>query len=453
MERPSTPPGGNQILLLIASIRRLWGAHLVTALCLGLCCVGPALVLRSSSSRPSLNKFGTAELFEISRRARLVQSFQADPAASPPQIWEKRFSTVSVRERWTRQGRGLWWLIWLDDGEPILALPTAASSSSLDLHFADELHRNSFEQLTPLEKRPPTALEQTCLQRLMRGTAVQWQPSGLASISGPLFPALADVSHGCLSVVLQGNRLMAEGPVAPRPFASLKNAEPTKTKSANRPRQDRSSSYLELNSVALQPLLGSFLNNPLIAEQLSNRYGLPKELRDVLLDAPVALRVDSLKAGRFQAAVQARLMLAADQIDRIQQSLDAVANALLQRGFQREQRPLLTPDGRPSKRVAEVWLDSKADPSGGWSLGPEQQGKVELLLALGDVPTIGLPPLQRFGQQRLSLRGRPEKLVQLGWLGPGWPRVIRESAQLDLQMTMLPKQQQPGWLSLQLVLR
>jgi len=78
---------------------------------------------------------------------------------------------------------------------------------------------------------------------------------------------------------------------------------------------------------------------------------------------------------------------------------------------------------------------------------------VELLLALGDVPTIGLPPLQRFGQQRLSLRGRPEKLVQLGWLGPGWPRVIRESAQLDLQMTMLPKQQQPGWLSLQLVLR
>jgi len=451
MERPSTPSGSKQILLLIASIRRHLDAHPVTAFLLGLCLVGPALLLGRSSLSPPLNQQGTAELFEITRRARLVQSFLADPAAPPPQIWEKRLSAASARDRWTRHGRGLWWLIWLDDGEPVLVLPAASNPAALDLLFADELHRKSFDQLTPLEERPPSALEQTCLQRLTRGTAVQWQPSGLASISGPLFPALASVSHGCLSVVLQGNRLMAEGPVAPRPFASLQVAQ-AKNK-AQRAQFDAPSGYLELNSVSLQPLLGSFVNNPLIAEQLTSRYGLPKELRDVLLDAPVALRVDSLEAGRFQASVQARLMVPTDQIGKLQKSLNAVSTALVRRGFKQQQIPLLMSDGASSNRVAKVWLDSKGDPSGGWSLASETQGRVELLLALGKAPTLLQQPLQRLGQQKLRLRGTPDDLVQLGWLGPGWPRVIRNAAQLEVQMTELPQQQQPGWLSLQLELR
>ena len=75
------------------------------------------------------------------------------------------------------------------------------------------------------------------------------------------------------------------------------------------------SAYLELNSVALQPLLRSLFNNSLIAEQLDSRYELPKQLRDALLNAPVHVRLDVLEAGRFQAAVQASLMLAAGQID------------------------------------------------------------------------------------------------------------------------------------------
>ena len=71
------------------------------------------------------------------------------------------------------------------------------------------------------------------------------------------------------------------------------------------------SAYLELNSVSLQPLLGSLFNNSLFAQQLYSRYGLQKQLRDLLLNAPVLVRLDALKAGRFQAAIQARLMLAA----------------------------------------------------------------------------------------------------------------------------------------------
>ena len=78
-----------------------------------------------------------------------------------------------------------------------------------------------------------------------------------------LFPALASVSHGCLRVALQGDRLMAEGPVASRPFASLQVHHPEHQ--ANLVRFDPPSSYMELNSVSLRPLLGSLFNNSLSA--------------------------------------------------------------------------------------------------------------------------------------------------------------------------------------------
>ena len=452
MERPSTPSGFHQVFILIASIRRDLGTHPCTALLLGLCFFLPALLLTTSSlQRPSLNRLGTAELFAITRRARLIQSFEADPSAPVPKVWQQRLGASAAPDRWARHGRGQWWLIWLDDGYPLLALPSATKPSSLDLLFADDLHRSSFDQQPPLEQRLPSALEQACLQRLTRGTAVQWQPSGLAEISGPLFPALASASHGCLSVVLQGKRLKAEGPVAPNPFASFQDVTPRGH--TIRHGLDPSQAYLELNSVALQPLLGSFLNNPLIAEQLASRYGLPEQLRDVLLTAPVVLRVDALETGHFQASVQARLMVPAEYVANVKTSLDAVAKALLRRGFQQEQRLLQITDGASSNRMAEVWLDSKGDPSGGWSLGPETQGRSELLLALGAPPTSGSRPLQRLGEQHLRLRGRPDELVKLGWLGSGWPRVIRNAVQLELEMTALPTQQQPGWLSLQLELR
>ena len=222
MERPSTPSRFNQVVVLIASFQRQLGLHPCTTLLLGLCFFLPALLLGMSSlQRPFLNRRGTAELFEISRRARLVQSFKADPSEPVPRIWQQRLGPTAAPDRWARHARGLWWLIWLEDGEPLLALPAVSRSSSLDLLFADELHRCSFNQLPPLKRREPSALEQSCLQRLTSGTSVQWQPTGLASISGSRSPALASVSHGCLRVALQGDRLLAEGPVAPSPFASL----------------------------------------------------------------------------------------------------------------------------------------------------------------------------------------------------------------------------------------
>jgi hypothetical protein len=146
-------------------------------------------------------------------------------------------------------------------------------------------------------------------------------------------------------------------------------------------------------------------------------------------------------------------MVPTDQIGKLKKNLNAVSTALVRRGFKQQQIPLLMSDGASSIRVAKVWLDSKGDPSCGWSLASGSQGRVELLLALGKAPSMLQQPLKRLGQQKLRLRGTPDDLVQLGWLGPGWPRVIRNAAQLEVQMTELPKQQQPGWLSLQLELR
>ena len=108
-------------------------------------------------------------------------------------------------------------------------------------------------------------------------------------------------------------------------------------------------------------------------------------------------------------------MLAGGEIDMTKRSLDAVATALLKRRFQRVERSLLSPDGRPSNHVAVVWLDPQGHPQGGWSLGPALRGQVELLLALGDAPNLRSNPLKRMGQQQL--RFRASRINWLGWVG------------------------------------
>ena len=82
--------------------------------------------------------------------------------------------------------------------------------------------------------------------------------------------------------------------------------------------------------------------------------------------------------------------------------------------------------------------------------GPRNKGSGN---SLGHIPVLGSSALKRLGQQRLRLQGQPNELVRLGWLGPDWPRVIRNASQLELEMTSLQKQQQPGWIRLQLEVR
>ena len=125
-------------------------------------------------------------------------------------------------------------------------------------------------------------------------------------------------------------------------------------------------------------------------------------------------------------------MLAADQTDRIKRSFNAVASALSRRGLQRVQWPQLSPEGRPSDRAADVWLDSRGHPMGGWSLGSVLKGQM-LLLALGDAQKVVPNPLKGMGQQRLRLQVRLDQLARLEWLGPGWPRVLGKAPRWSLR--------------------
>ena len=138
MERSSTPLGSKQIFFLIASIRRKLQRSSLHSPSSGVVLFLSALRLGTSSLlTPFINRRGTAELFELSRQARFVQSFQAYPFRSVPNVLPKRLGPSADPDRWARHGRGLWWLIWLDDGDPLLAFPSASNSSSLDLLFAD----------------------------------------------------------------------------------------------------------------------------------------------------------------------------------------------------------------------------------------------------------------------------------------------------------------------------
>ncbi|MCB4427659.1 hypothetical protein FZX09_02355 [Synechococcus sp. MU1643] len=258
---------------------------------------------------------------------------------------------------------------------------------------------------------------------------------------------MASVSHSSLRVALQGDRLMAEGPVASSPFASMQAGQAKDQ--TNFVRFDPASADVELNSVALQPLLGSVFNNPLIAEQLNSSYRLPQELRDVLLAAPVVVRVDALEAGRFQASIQARLMIAADQIDWIKRSLDAIATALSKHVSIGATPPVvsgwstLKPCRRSSARfrgepprwmVADLWNAGSGGAAACFGGRPDHRPLTD----------------EKGGKTATSPSRETGSIGSAGlaWSGLAW--VIGNASPLDLQMTALPMQKQTGRLRLQL---
>ena len=168
----------------------------------------------------SLNRRGTAELFELSRVARLVQSFEADSSRSVPNIWQKRLGPSAAPDRWARHGRGLWWLIWLDDRAPFwlfrplrIRLPWICCSLT---HYIEAvwINSNRFSQgafglgaelLAGVDQRYSRSVAP------VRSGLDQWSP----------FSCLGERAPWLFACALQGDRLMAEGPVAFSPFASM----------------------------------------------------------------------------------------------------------------------------------------------------------------------------------------------------------------------------------------
>ena len=164
------------------------------------------------------------------RQSRLIQSFDVDSAKAPPDVWLKRLGSSAAAQRWQSSDGQRWWMVWLQDGAPLLVLasteasePSRVSSSfpDVELLFADELHRKSFFSSLPSRPSTPSSVENQCTDRLSQSTAVAWNPSGLSSIAGPLAFALHSASYGCLILTLDDRRtLMFDGAVSSRPLSS-----------------------------------------------------------------------------------------------------------------------------------------------------------------------------------------------------------------------------------------
>ena len=79
--------------------------------------------------------------FQLVRQSRLIQSFVVDPEQSVPAIWSRRLGDDDASIRWAASARKLWWMVWLEDGEPLLLISATRHSSPTTFHFADALHR------------------------------------------------------------------------------------------------------------------------------------------------------------------------------------------------------------------------------------------------------------------------------------------------------------------------
>ena len=124
-------------------------------------------------------------------QSRLIQSFDVDSAKAPPDVWLKRLGSSAAAQRWQSSDGQRWWMVWLQDGAPLLVLasteasePSRVSSSfpDVELLFADELHRKSFFSSLPSRPSTPSSVENQCIDRLSQSTAVAWNPSGLSSV-------------------------------------------------------------------------------------------------------------------------------------------------------------------------------------------------------------------------------------------------------------------------------
>ena len=135
--------------------------------------------------------FPIKEAYFFVRQSRLIQSFDVDSAKAPPDVWLKRLGSSAAAQRWQSSDGQRWWMVWLQDGAPLLVLasteasePSRVSSSfpDVELLFADELHRKSFFSSRPSRPSTHSSVENQCIDRLSQSTAVAWVPSGLSSV-------------------------------------------------------------------------------------------------------------------------------------------------------------------------------------------------------------------------------------------------------------------------------
>ena len=174
----------------------------------------PALVLAFMAQRGTLRSADSnSSLHSVIARMNLLQSFRGDPRRDPPRLWRERLGMKLASDLWSRQGRGLWWQAWSDDGAGYLILPSRlwpskTSSRLAEVHLGgivvigvDGLHRQQLLKILDGGISEPISKEQRlqrfCLSQLLHKPAVMWSAEGLAAISGSLAPLLQVARVGC----------------------------------------------------------------------------------------------------------------------------------------------------------------------------------------------------------------------------------------------------------------
>ena len=381
--------------------------------------------------------------FQLFRQSRLIQSFVVDPEQAVPAIWSRRLGDGEASTRWASSARKLWWMAWLEDGEPLLVISGSNRSDPSTFHFADELHRDTYQKKQSSQGLKPSGLEVDCLSRLNSTTAVMWTSSALVSIAGPTASVMNEVSHGCVSLSLKADLLTFRGPVAPRPFSAAPQslASPdvssfAKLKTTPSDQSFKAQPLLQLRSRSSNRLLSTLAGRQVIQEQLEKRYGVSPNLLGKLLQAPMQLTIRPKKTGPYRAGMRVELQLKLSQQKEVEQALATLSSLLDDRGLRStsiaQNSARNGESGKDDLGKRLVWMNGD-QLIGGWSV--QRTGtSLRLQLSLGQSPMQLSNPSPDPSAVELRLTMLPSQLTAIGWIGPGWPKAVREAKSLDLEV-------------------
>ncbi len=387
----------------------------------------------------------------------LIQSFPFQGRLGAPPLWQQRLGPTLADQVWNRQT--LWWQFWAEhgDGAAYLAFPWAAlpepyrqalppNSLRVDdllVIAPDPLSERLLRDELQRKQRQAQGLLQRCQQRLEQDQAVYWSPAGLGTLVGPVAPLLQHVQQGCLSLGLRGEALLLSGE-ASATQGYLGGDRGSDTKPPLPPLEP--SVLLDLRGPELDPLLEGLLSRQLIRDPLADRYGIGQSQLALIRQTPFLLRLNRLPKGPFQAGLELRLAVGANQ-RQWAALLQGLRPALIAQGMVESTPFLQSPAGAvgSARFPAAQWSRDDGQVVGGWRWLREPGGTPQVLLFLGPDPSgpkadggqikpdiVAKTDWAPAGNGMLRLRLRPKDLAGLGLLPPDLPKPVRAANQLAI---------------------
>ena len=424
------------------------------------------VILLLTGHLSSTRRDGVRTLPRLMTKMTLIQSFQGDSQLDPPRLWQDRLGINLAKDLWRRQGRGLWWQAWADDGEAYLLLPEILWPMSVTSKIAfkrfddmvviasDGLHRQQLLQSLGegLVHSPAgqSSLQRYCNSVLELGPAVTWSPDGLASVSGAMAPLLQISRYGCLSLRVERNQLKWQGVVGFRPLglapvdihASPLQHRPMAIKLP--PRSDSDQALLNMQVKSMDLLFGSLLSKQIIQDSLDKNYGINDQLRLRLASVPLDFSLSKEPKGPFQASIQMQLELPKGS-SRWQPVIDTVSQRLEERDFIKETKSVVQKNQNSDVDFSglTLWRQPFSEGQrlvGGW-VWQQQNGKpTRFGIALGDSPTQTENlngPMDLVHSDVLKLSADIAALHRLGLLHGLWPTSFKQTRTLSMNLSYL----------------